>query len=847
MTLTRIQLSGAVQRPGRLLLTGLAVAVAAFVVFATVLAHRTIERTILDTHRGTPSAADYVVGTLDAPVRTSALPCIRRVPGVAEAQARTTAFLELRRPAAANLSVTADPGAGLLSQVRLLEGRYPAAPDEIALTRRSALRLELGTGDTVTVRTGSHRLVTLRITGLAVATVDTPTMRGLGGEQAFAPDTTVTGLSEPDSYLGQIEVRLTDSADAPHIRARLESAAFAEGPGEQAAVVPAEQIREQEKRDIINSYGNLFSLVSVFLTVAVLAATLISTSTFRIVFAQRLRLLALLRAVGADREPLARALAVEGALTGAVAGLVGVGAAALAGNLLPGALTLFGVRFSAPGVPPAPAAAVILGAVAMAAAAALSPAASAARVSPLEALRTAATSAARQGIGRARAVFGCALAAVAVVLAVVAARQLPRPGHEDYHAQLVLLLIVFSGALAYFALVVLGPVLVRPLLNLVGRPLRKAGPLGRLAVEGVGAATRRAAAVSVVVALGVTMTGVVLVGAASMKVMAERNITATAPSDFWLNSAAFDPLPPKLVAEVRRAETLTRVLPQRSALVRIGDLREETQAVDLNLRKLSTWGKYRAHRGSLDALGPGRVALLGPTARDAGLDVGDTVTLTRGARTTDVEVVAVVEGAPLNAGVLTDPAELDRLGLPSGPTGLVADAAVAGEQGRADALKALRSVVGPQDEVYIEVIADGRDSETADLGIAVGGVLALIALTVLIAVTGVGSTTALSVVERVREAGLLRAVGLSRRGLTTALTLEATLYGIIGSAMGLLLAVPYSWLLVNATGANVPTEFPVLQLVGVVLVLAALTGLAGALPARRAARISPVTALAVDG
>ncbi|CAL9640895.1 hypothetical protein SUDANB145_06331 [Streptomyces sp. enrichment culture] len=847
MTLLRTQLAGALHRPARLLLTGLAVAVAAFVVFATVLAHRTLERTVLDSHRGTPEAADIVVGTLDAPVQGDALPEVRQVPGVAEAQARTTAFVALREATGTGgtgMSVTADPGTGPLSLVRLVEGAYPEAPGEIALTARAAGRLETGIGDTITVLTGpdSDRPVTLKITGLAAATVDTPTINGLGGEQAFAPDTTVTSLTGPDSDLDQIEVRLTDGADAGEVRTLLGTAV-----GTPGSVVPADEVRDREKRGIIDGYGVVFTVVSVFLTVAVLAAMLVAASAFRIVLTQRVRQLALLRAVGADPEPLARALAAEGALTGAVAGTAGVGAAGLAANLLPYALRLFGIRLSAPGLPLGPALAVVLGAVALTAIAVLSPAASASRTSPMQALRTASTSAARQGIGRARAVGGGFLAGVALLLAVLAARQLPEPGHEDYDGKLVLLLIVFSGALAFWALVMLGPVLIRPVLHVVGWPLRRTGPVGRLAVGGVGAATRRAAAVSVVVALGVTMTGTVLTGAQSMRVMAERNIAAVAPSDFWLDSGTFEPLPPALVRQVGEEETLSRVLPQRSALVRIGDLPQEGQAVDLDLRKLSTWGQYRAHSGSLDDIGPGRAALIGDSAEGAGVGIGDRVTLTRGRHSTEVKVVAIVQAAPLDADVLTDPADLDRLGLPAGPTGLVADAAASGEQGRTDALKALRAAIGPQDEAYVEVLADDRDSSTADLGIVLGGGLALIALTVLIAVTGVGSTTALSVTERVREAGLLRAVGLSRGGLTGALTLEAALYGVIGAALGLLLAVPYSWLLVNATGANTPVEYPVLQLLGVVLALAALTGLAGALPARRAARVSPVTALAVDG
>jgi putative ABC transport system permease protein len=114
-------------------------------------------------------------------------------------------------------------------------------------------------------------------------------------------------------------------------------------------------------------------------------------------------------------------------------------------------------------------------------------------------------------------------------------------------------------------------------------------------------------------------------------------------------------------------------------------------------------------------------------------------------------------------------------------------------------------------------------------------------------VVGVGTTTALSVVERVRESGLLRAVGLSRGGLRAMLTAESSLYGVIGATIGLVLGVPYAWLSIKALGVNAPLALPVWQLAAVFVTLVVFTAVAGVLPARRASRVSPVAALATDG
>jgi putative ABC transport system permease protein len=79
------------------------------------------------------------------------------------------------------------------------------------------------------------------------------------------------------------------------------------------------------------------------------------------------------------------------------------------------------------------------------------------------------------------------------------------------------------------------------------------------------------------------------------------------------------------------------------------------------------------------------------------------------------------------------------------------------------------------------------------------------------------------------------------------LTAESSLYGVIGAAIGMVLGVPYAWLAVQALGMNAPLRLPVLQLVAVFAILVVCTALAGVLPARRAARISPVEALGTDG
>jgi putative ABC transport system permease protein len=235
-------------------------------------------------------------------------------------------------------------------------------------------------------------------------------------------------------------------------------------------------------------------------------------------------------------------------------------------------------------------------------------------------------------------------------------------------------------------------------------------------------------------------------------------------------------------------------------------------------------------------------------AEVTGLKTGDRTTLTSEGRSLRLTVAAQLpDSAPLGSAAVLDPSDLTRLGAGPGYAGLLADAAGTGERGRADGRKALTdTATAAGGRWVVEVLADQRDELDTALTVLLAIALGLIGLTVLIAVVGVGTTTALSVVERARESGLLRAVGMSRGGLRLMLTTESALYGVIGAAIGLLLGVPYAWLAVRALGVNAPLTLPVGQLALVFAILVLLTAAAGVLPARKAAKVSPVVALGTE-
>lgn len=847
MGVLRTQLIDAAQRPARMLLMGSAMIIASFVAFGTVLASQITERTVLDNLSGTPAAVDFVIGGEGQGVNAQTLTAVRAIPGVAEAGARTEVAYAVVSQDYVTVTVHSDPGSGPLTRVDVTQGRYPSAADEIAVTRRTVDRLGVVPGGTLRITPMTYdetskpaQPVTLTVVGVVDAPEDF-------GEDVYTTDDVALRLAESD-WVSRIEVRLAPDADADTVLAAMNEAVARTAPEEERPTISTgEQVRYDEALDVSDRVNGLFALIGMFVAIAVVAAALVATSTFRIVFAQRMRQLALLRAIGADRAGLFRALVAEGGLTGLLAGVAGVLAVTGLGFLLPPLLRVVGIDIATPGFPIGWAVAVVLGTALITMVAVLAPAVTAARVAPLEALRTASTTAGARGINLPRVAVGLLMSAAAVLVAFLVASQLPDRDTQAYDPSGTLLQIVLSGLFAYVALVALGPLLVRPVLAAVGWPLRRFGPIGRLAVGGVGGQPRRAAAVSVVVALGVTLIGGALVGTASLRTLIKWELAGMAPSDLAVTVAEEqNTLPEGFVDRVRAMSELERVVPFRNdPTVRLAGVDiDGLAASDLALHQLSTWEDFGTSSGTLD-IGPGRVVLLSYLAEAANVQPGDPVTLTRGGRSIELRLVGIMDNTPVSAGMLLDPTDLDRLGTPPNPTGLLADVAGDGEEARTAAVKALRAVTGST--LLVEVSADMRDDMMGELNMIIGVLLALLGLTVIVAVVGVGATTALSVVERTRELGLLRAIGMARAGLRSMLTAEAGLYGLVGATLGLLLALPYSWLAVEALGADAPVEFPAGQLALVVLVLAAATALAGLPPARRAARVSPVAALGVDG
>ncbi|BCL26358.1 FtsX-like permease family protein [Streptomyces aurantiacus] len=848
------QLAELLRRPGRLMTTGLSVFVSAFVVFATVMAQQITMETTLDRFRGTPEAVSLVAAAGDESstgISNATLKRIRAVPGVAEAAGRSDAGAPIAGPFERYLQLHADPGTGPLAQATLVKGDYPDGPGEIAVNRQAAEQLQLAPGTRVSLLVPDPKdeegvatlKVAVRVTGVVRSTATSEQEAG-----GYLKDTYLARTAKVPDFT-RVDIRAESGVTEGELSRRVR-AVLGKAPSG-GTVTSGSAVRAQEAKEAVSGdLREVFRLISLFLAVAVGAAALVTTSTFRIVFAQRLRQLALLRSIGAPQGRLVAALAVEGSLVGAVAGGLGVVMALGVGQCVPwGARLLAGQELSAPGFPLPQAVLVVLGTVLVTVCAVLSPALSAARVSPLQALRAAGTVTGERRISPVRLAVGLLLTAAATALTWQLLGDLPNSGQNDYDRGFAMVVTVAVAGFAFLALIALGPLLVRPVLAVLSWPLRLFGPTGRLAVSGVGGTPRRAASVSVVVALGVALVSGALVSLACLDGYMQRGAALTAPADFEV-AAGEQGLDASVIRRFAASPHLTHVTTYRSLTTTIGPKagRQEIQVTDVDLTALPTSAHIDTATGSLDDLGPGNAVVASGLADLLGVQAGDSFTLPSRRGGIRLTVAATLPGeGPLLSNVLVAPADLDRMGASRTANGILADASAGGLTARGEGQRALettvREHVSKPDDVSVNVLATTRESNQSELEIMRTTSLGLVALTVLIAVVGVTVTTSLTAIERTGEFGLLRALGMRGGALRRIVTLEAGLYGVLGGVLGLALGVPCAWLLMRVVLTTAPLRLPAGQLLALVAGLAVLTAVAGLLPARRAARTSPMSAL----
>ncbi|MEV6786804.1 ABC transporter permease [Streptomyces sp. NPDC051098] len=723
------------------------------------------------------------------------------------------------------------------SPVKLTSGRAPRGPGEALLDRDTADNAKLGIGDTLTLlaQPGSFRvelvgIATFRTTnpGAALVFLDTPTAQtkvlGRSGAATSISVDAADGVSD-DTLKQRVAAELGDAYD-------LKTA------------------DEQAKSDAAQLGGFLDVIKWVmlgFAGIAVLVGIFLIVNTFSMLIAQRTRELGLLRALGADRRQVRRSVLTEAVLLGLVGSTLGLGAGVgLAAGLI-GLMSAFGMNLSAAEMVVGPATPVSAYAVGLGVTclAAYLPARRAARVSPMAALVDAEV----QGVGRplkVRAVAGSLMAAAgAAALAGCAT--------SDRTASASLLLGL-GVVLTLIATIVAGPLLVRPVIRVLGGAFPKVfGSVGRMSQRNALRNPRRTGATAAALMVGLALVGGLSIASASMTKSFDDQIDKTLGADFVVQNSTFMPFPQEITEKVRAVEGAGTVVRQRFAPLALtlpDGKRVESTASGYD-PKLDEAANITYARGTTaTALAADSIAMDVAYADEHRVRIGSVLAAEfPGGRKARLTVGALTDmdqtGGPGMEGALFMGLATVEKYLPGGQ-----DAAVfvnAADSGATDDLRAgLEAALDPYPQVQVRDQADYKELIRQQIAVMLYLVYALLGLAIVIAVLGVVNTLALSVVERTREIGLLRAIGLSRVQLRRMIRLESVVIAVFGALLGLALgmvwgvAVQQVLALEGLTAFAVPWGTVITVVVGSVVV-----GLAAAvLPALRASRMNVLAAIA---
>jgi putative ABC transport system permease protein len=786
------------------------------------------------------SAIDADQLATPVPIDASLLDEVRGVAGVAEAEPEIVGLGQVLGADGEPLGGTGPPTLASnwidnpeLSSVELVEGDPPSAPDEVVIDTTTAEAGNLSVGDTTTVRTPAPVEVT--IVGLSQLKEGAST----GGVTytAFtidaARDLLMGGQDKVTDILVAAEPGVSQDELAERISAVLPPSAEA---------ITGADLADEFAQSIEDNFLSLFErFLLVFAGVALLVAGFSIYNTFTITVAQRIRESALLRAIGSSRGQILVSVVLEALVVGLVASAIGLIAGIGLAVALEALLDAFG--FGIPSTAPVLAGSTVAWAFAIGVGVTLLvsivPAVRASRVSPLAALRD--VSIDRSHTSVVRAVIGAVLVVGGTALVLSAAL-----GSGDVLVQAAI------GALTLIiGVIVLGPVAARPLSGLLGRPLPSLrGVSGGLARQNAMRNPRRTAGTASALMVGVAVVTVFTVMAASVKATLDDEVSRSFGGDLVVTAGGFSGsgLDPELARELDDLDEVDRAigLSFGAALV---DGETTTFNVADPEAVVDMFG-LEVIAGSTAEMGETGLLVTEDDAEANGWTVGSTVEMTfADGQTEEATVEAIFESrqgdsvGPFVAPValwaphttqLTDTSVLVRLadGVPV-EEGEAAVVDVAGDFGQPD--------VQTREE-YIDAIAGGVDT-------FLYFVYALLALAILIALMGIANTLSLSIHERTRELGLLRAVGQTRSQTRTMVRWESVIIALFGTLGGLGLGTFLGWALMRALAAEegVGTFAAPLGQLLLVLGFGALVGVLAALrPAHRAARIDVLSAIATE-
>jgi putative ABC transport system permease protein len=712
--------------------------------------------------------------------------------------------------------------------LEIRDGRPPSAPDDVAIDASTAREADLHVGDRVRIvtQTGSDPYTLTAIVGLRQA--DT-----IGGATfAIFELSTAQRLFDREGRFDQIYVVGAEGSSAASV-ARAVSAILPKG----VEAITATDAADEQADQVRQGLSFLRIVLLVFAFVALFVGAFVIFNTFNIVVTQRTRELALLRALGASRRQVFGSVLLESVVVGLIGSALGLLAGIGLAFGLKSLLAVIGLELPPTGMKvgiSTIAISLVVG-TAVTVVASTFPARRASRVAPIQALREG--SVAPTSSLRRRAIVGGALTAVGIGLLVSGLFG----GVSNAAA------VVGGGAyLTFIGVAVLSPFVARPLAALIGAPAGGLGMTGRLGRENAMRNPRRTASTAAALMVGLGLVVFVSVFMTSAKASAGKTLDEVLRADFILNSSQFQPFSPEVARSLASRPEFSAVSPYRQSEARVDGALTFPSGIDPNTIDLVIDVPMQA--GSTDALrDPDTILIFRGIARTKHLNVGEMI---------DVRFARTGTRSFRIGGVYTDNRLLGDYAISldayrenfAEQLDSVAFVKTAEGVSTADARRVIDRAVKEFPNVEVNDQAQFKAQQDDLIDQVFAFVLVLLVLSVIISAFGIANTLGLSIYERVRELGLLRAVGMQRRQLGWMVVIEAVIVSLLGAALGIAIGIVFGWAMQQALADLGFSELaiPVGLLAGYAVVAAFLGLLASIAPAIRASRIRVLEAIAYE-
>lgn len=743
-----------------------------------------------------------------------------------------------------NLALSWGEAEAELTEVVLREGRAPVGTQEVAIDVFTARNYGFALGDPIDVLlpSGARTFTVVGTAGYGNAD------NLLGATLVlFDTDTAQLYLGFQDEY-SQIALIVDQGAD-PEVVRRAVQAALPSG----IEVLSAADLIAEGRQGVETGVGFFNTLLLAFAGIGIFVGAFLIQNTYRILVAQRTRELGMLRAVGATGGQVTRLVILEAFIVGLFASAVGVGVGVALAVGLRALMEALGVYFpqgSLTVLPRTVIVGLVVGTVVTVLSAIL-PARKAAKIPPVAALRQMESTYFRSL--RLRALVGSGIVALGIALVLIGLyTDLGNP----------LLVTGIGAGTTFLGVSTVAPLFAQHFGRAVGAPLPRAfGVTGRLARENAVRQPRRMAATASALMIGVALVTVVATIVASAKHAVEGTVRDEVIGEYQVQPTTMgNPfaggLSPDLASRLRALPEVAIASTYRIGEWRVPGSGEDVgtaygpqsgveylvgvdQGADRVVRLGVTSGDFA------DLAGDNTVMLHEGFAGEEGLAVGDTfpVEFPDGA-VADLAVVAIYSadlyGSDLviSLDTFADHYDWDRdqMVIVLLAEGVDAEAA----------RPALEAVVADFPNAELNNAEEYLDKVASQLDMMLNVLTGMLAMAIVIALLGIANTLALSIIERRREIGLLRAVGMTRRQVRRMIRWEAVLIAVFGALIGMLVGVGLGVAVVAAIGEGLTVAVPWLNLV-IYLVLAALGGVvASVVPGWRGARLDVLDAIAYE-